>query len=148
MADRGRGEIVVDAPIEDVWEVAADLEALPTWAPDVKHAVVLTRDDRGRPETAEFRVGGYGITVSYTLRYTHDHPARLSWTLEHSNELRRMDGEYRFAAADGGGTHVEYLLEVDLRIPVLGMIKRRAERTIIDHALKGLKAEAERDDRT
>lgn len=147
MADRGRGEIVVDAPIEDVYAVAADLEALPRWAPDVKHAEVLSRDDQGRPETAEFRVGGYGITIGYRLRYTHDQPNRLSWTLEHSNELRRMDGEYRFEPTDDGGTHVEYLLEVDLRIPVLGMIKRRAERTIIDHALKGLKAQAERVDR-
>ena len=43
----------------------------------------------------------------------------------------------------GGPTEVTYRLAVDLNIPVLGMLKRRAEKMIIDTALKGLKKRVE-----
>src|SRR5215469_4167359 len=44
---------------------------------------------------------------------------------------------------EGGGTETTYELSVDLRIPMPGMLKRRAEKTIIDTALKGLKERVE-----
>lgn len=144
MADRGQGEIDVDAPIEEVWRVVCDLDAYPSWAADIKGVEVLTSTADGLPETATWRVGGFGLTATYTLRYHHDAPRSQTWELLRSNELRRMDGEYVLEATPDGGTHVRYLLEVDLKIPVLGMVKRRAERMIVDHALRGLKEQVER----
>jgi hypothetical protein len=38
---------------------------------------------------------------------------------------------------------VTFELTVGVRIPVIGMLKRRAEKTIIDTALKGLKLRVE-----
>jgi len=38
---------------------------------------------------------------------------------------------------------VSYELAVGLRMPMPGMLKRRAEKTIIETALKGLKARTE-----
>jgi hypothetical protein len=43
----------------------------------------------------------------------------------------------------GGGTEVTYDLAVGIKVPMIGMLKRRAEKTIIDTALKGLKSRAE-----
>jgi ribosome-associated toxin RatA of RatAB toxin-antitoxin module len=146
VADEGRGDIAIDAPAEDIWAVVCDLEAYPTWAGDIKHVAVLDVDADGRPATAEFRVGGFGVSVAYTIAYSYDPPHTVAWELVRSNELRRMDGEYRFLPADGGTTTVEYRLTVDLKIPVLGMIKRRAEKMIIHHALTGLKARVEEQD--
>ena len=143
MADEGRGETTIDAPVPDVWAVVCDLEAYPSWAGDIKHVAVLDVDDQGRPATAEFRVGGFGVTVAYTLAYDYDPPGLVHWELVRSNELRRMDGEYRFTARPDGGTDVEYRLTVDLKIPVLGLVKRRAEKMIITAALKGLKHRVE-----
>ena len=42
-----------------------------------------------------------------------------------------------------GGTKVTYDLEVDLKIPMIGMLKRKAEKVIIDTALKELKKRVE-----
>jgi hypothetical protein len=36
-----------------------------------------------------------------------------------------------------------YRLAVDVKIPMLGMIKRKAEKVIVDTALKGLKERVE-----
>ena len=43
----------------------------------------------------------------------------------------------------GGGTKVTYNLKVDVSIPMLGMMKRKAEKAIVDTALKGLKKRVE-----
>jgi hypothetical protein len=53
-----------------------------------------------------------------------------------------MDGVYLLSEVDGG-TEVLYRLAVDVKIPMIGMIKRKAEKVIIDRALKGLKARVE-----
>jgi hypothetical protein len=44
---------------------------------------------------------------------------------------------------DGKRTEVTYRLTVDIKIPVLGMFKRKAEKVIIDRALAGLKKRVE-----
>jgi hypothetical protein len=61
--------------------------------------------------------------------------------------MRRLDGEYRFDDRGDGTVEVTYTLTVDLKIPIIGMIKRKAEKTIIGHALDGLRKEAERRNR-
>jgi hypothetical protein len=38
---------------------------------------------------------------------------------------------------------VHYRLAVDVKIPMIGMIKRKAEKVIVDTALKGLKKRVE-----
>jgi hypothetical protein len=53
-----------------------------------------------------------------------------------------MSGGYYLAEATGQTT-VTYELAVEVRVPMPGMLKRRAEKTIIDTALKGLKTRAE-----
>jgi len=42
-----------------------------------------------------------------------------------------------------GRSEVTYRLMVDLEIPVIGSIKRKAEKVIVDTALKGLKKRVE-----
>jgi hypothetical protein len=44
---------------------------------------------------------------------------------------------------DQGHTEVTYHLALDVKIPLLGMIKRKAEKVIIDTALKELKKRVE-----
>ena len=52
------------------------------------------------------------------------------------------DGSYTLAAR-GAGTYVTYRLAVDLTIPMLGMLKRKAEKVIVDTALRELKKRVE-----
>jgi hypothetical protein len=59
--------------------------------------------------------------------------------------LRSLDGSYLLKPAGGNATEVTYRLTVDVKIPMLGMIKRKAEKVIIDRALAGLKKRVESD---
>jgi hypothetical protein len=68
----------------------------------------------------------------------------VHWTLVKSGLLRTLDGAYILTPQAGGArTEVTYQLTVDVKIPMLGMIKRKAEKVIIDRALAGLKKRVE-----
>ena len=53
-----------------------------------------------------------------------------------------MDGSYQLKA-NGAKTTVTYPLTIAINMPMIGMFKRKAEKTIIDSALKGLKKRVE-----
>ena len=57
--------------------------------------------------------------------------------------LKVMDGTYTLSETADGQTEVAYKLAVDVNIPMLGMMKRKAEKVIVDTALKGLKKRVE-----
>ena len=53
MTDHANPRIVVRATPQHCFETVLDGERLPEWAPDIKEAVVLVRDDEGRPAAVE-----------------------------------------------------------------------------------------------
>jgi hypothetical protein len=54
-----------------------------------------------------------------------------------------MNGSYTLTAKAMELTTVTYRLAVDVKVPMLGMLKRKAEKVIIDTALKELKKRVE-----
>ena len=83
------------------------------------------------------------IKDSYTLDYVWAPDGRsVSWTLVKGQIQKAQDGCYALAS-DDEGTTVTYSLAVDLNIPMIGMLRRKAEKVIIDTALKGLKRRVE-----
>ena len=70
----------------------------------------------------------------------------VSWGLVKATVLKAMNGSYTLASR-GAGTDVTYRLAVDLTIPMLGMLKRKAEKVIVDTALRELKKRVARADR-
>ena len=146
MPDRTESTIVIGAPSADVLEVIADFESYPEWTGAVKSAEVLETDDADRPVRARFSLDAGAIRDPYVLDYTWDvdaeGPGALSWTLVESTVLKALDGTYELHPVDGG-TAVRYALAVDLRVPMLGMLRRKAEKVIIDTALNELKKRVE-----
>ncbi|QNF95446.1 SRPBCC family protein [Janibacter sp. YB324] len=147
MADSTRSSTVVDASPGDVLDIIADLEAYPEWAKEIRQVEILTEDGDGWPDTASFSLDAGPIQDTYTLDYTwdvaEDGQGVASWTLVEATMLKAMDGSYTLSATADGGTEVIYELTVDLKVPMLGMLKRKAEKVIVDTALRDLKKRAE-----
>ena len=57
--------------------------------------------------------------------------------------LRALDGAYVLRDLGSGSTEVTYRLALDVSIPLIGMLKRKGEKILIDTALKGLKKRVE-----
>lgn len=144
MADRTESSITIDAAPADVMAVIADFAAYPEWTGAVKEVEIRKLMPDGRAEEVWFYLDAGAIKDRYTLGYTWKGPHELRWNLISAEQiLKAMDGVYRLHDNGDGSTLVTYQLAVDVRIPMLGMIKRKAEKVIIDTALKELKKRVE-----
>jgi carbon monoxide dehydrogenase subunit G len=143
MASSTTSSITVAASRADVMAVITDFASYPEWASGVRSAEVAGHGDDGRASRVRFRLDAGVIKDSYVLSYDWDGDSGVRWDLaEPGSVISALSGGYLLADADGG-TKVTYDLAVDVRIPMLGMLKRRAEKTIIDTALRGLRDRAE-----
>jgi hypothetical protein len=142
MADRTNSSIMMSAPRATVMGVIADFAAYPDWATGVSSAEVIEQGADSRPRRVRFVLNAGPIKDSYVLAYEWDGDAAVRWTLaEPGSMVTEMSGAY-VLADDGPGTKVSYELAVGTRVP-LGLLRRRAEKTIIDTALRGLKTRTE-----
>jgi ribosome-associated toxin RatA of RatAB toxin-antitoxin module len=142
MADQSTQSIVIEAPAADVMTVIADFPAYPEWVAAAKEVEILEAGDDGRARRVHFVLDAGAVKDDFVLDYTWDGDHRVTWTLVKGQMQKRQDGSYTLVETDGR-TEVTYSITVDLSIPMLGMIKRRAEKVILDTALKELKKRVE-----
>ena len=140
MADQTSASIDIDASPAQVMAVIADFEHYPEWVDSMKSAEVLT-SSAGKAETVRMVLDHPLVKDDYVLAYQWQ-PSTVSWHLVEGTLLKAMDGSYVLEQR-GGATTVTYTLAVDLNLPMIGMFRRKAEKTIIDGALKGLKRRVE-----
>jgi ribosome-associated toxin RatA of RatAB toxin-antitoxin module len=144
MADKTSSTMVIEAPASIIMAVIADFGAYPQWASGVRAADILGTGSDGRAERVRFTIDAGVIKDTYVLSYVWDGDASVGWELsERGSAISEMSGAYRLDQADRA-TKVTYELTVGLAIPMIGMLKRRAEKTIIDTALKGLRSRVQR----
>ena len=142
MAEQTTSTIVVNATPKAIMAVIADFEAYPEWADSMRETKVLSTDEAGRPKQVRFKVDAGAISDEYTLNYVWSRN-EVTWTLVQAKMVKGMDGSYVLRDLGDQGTEVTYRLAVDVAIPMIGMLKRKAEKVIIDTALKGLKKRVE-----
>jgi hypothetical protein len=108
----------------------------------MKQADVVEAGADGRAERVHFELDATPIRDSYTLSYDWDGDRSVRWHLVEGKMLKAMEGVYELRPT-GDGTEVTYRLSVEIAIPMIGMLRRKAEKVIIDTALKGLKKRVE-----
>ncbi len=142
MAEQTTSSIIVDATPAQVMAVIADFPAYPEWAQGMKQAEVVKQGPDGRAEQVHFELEAAPIKDSYTLAYDWQGDSAVKWNLVEGRMLKAMEGAYELRPS-GDGTEVTYRLAVEVSIPMIGMLRRKAEKVIIDTALKGLKKRVE-----
>lgn len=118
----GSSTAEIDAPIERVWELVADVESAPSWQGGLKAVHALERDDEGRATLCESETDGKVRTIKTTVRFSYDPPTRLSWA-QVKGELKSLDGNWSLDDLGGGRTRATYSLDVELG-RMLGMMIR------------------------
>ncbi|MGB2921952.1 MAG: SRPBCC family protein [Mycobacterium sp.] len=145
MADKTAQTIFIDADPSTVMDVIADIGSYPDWVAEYKEAEVLEADEAGCPKVARLVLDAAVLKDTMVLAYQW--PAdrgSVTWSLVSSTLLKSLEGAYRLVPK-GSGTDVTYELAVDLIIPMIGLLKRKAERRLTDTALKDLKKRVEAD---
>jgi ribosome-associated toxin RatA of RatAB toxin-antitoxin module len=137
-------QMLIRATPRQCLDVLLDFEEYPEWAADIKAVTVDKRDEEGRAEQVTFRAAAFGRSTSYTLLYDYSEwPDELSWIQTAGDLTKRLDGSYQLLSAGEDGTEIIYRLTVELKVPLPGFVKRRAEGRIMGTALRELKARVE-----
>ncbi|MQA27818.1 MAG: cyclase [Micromonosporaceae bacterium] len=145
MTDSSTQSIAIAAPPERVAAVITDFASYPEWVSAVKSAEVVEEYEDGYASQVTFLMDAGVLKDSYTLKYEYaEDLSRIEWRLvEPSQVQKQQEGSYDLEPDGEGGSTVTYTLAVELNMPMLGMFKRKAEKMIMDTALKELKKRVE-----
>jgi ribosome-associated toxin RatA of RatAB toxin-antitoxin module len=141
VTDASTSTIFVAAEPSAVMSVIADFANYPQWVSFLKAVEVIDTDANGRPVTVRFVLDAGVIVDDYTLAYTWLDD-EVSWHLVSGTSIKAMDGSYRLRPSETG-TDVDYALSIDVDVPLLPILKRKAEQVLIDTALRALKTRVE-----
>lgn len=112
----------IDAGVEEVWAVVADVLSAPEWQGGVVGMTPLEHDDEGRATLVETENDIKVRTVKTQVRFAYDPPGRLSWTQE-KGDLKSVEGAWVLEDLGDGRTKATYQLDSDPG-RVLGMLIR------------------------
>jgi uncharacterized membrane protein len=145
MADTSTQSIAIAAPVDRIAAVICDFPRYPEWVSAVKAVDVLEEYEDGYAYRVHFVLDAGVASDQYTLEYEYaDDISRIQWHLSEPSRLQRaQQGSYDIADNGDGTATVTYTLSVELAIAMLGMFKRKAEKMIMDTALKELKRRVE-----
>lgn len=138
--------VEIEAGLERVFEVAAEIEACDEWTPSVLSVEVLEKHPDGLAKLVEMENDAVVKKSRTILRYDYDRPAGISWEQE-EGETKWLRGSWELSALDGERTRAVYSLAADpgrmlgllLRGPVEGKVKEFLTRG----AAEGLKEQVE-----
>jgi ribosome-associated toxin RatA of RatAB toxin-antitoxin module len=144
VAEQATERMVVSATPQRCFEVSSDIGAYPEWAADIKQVTIDEQDEEGHPTLVTFRAAAFGRSTNYTLAYDYSEaPEVLAWVQTQGDITSKLDGRYVFAPSGDHATEVTYHLEVEMKVPLPGFIKMRAQSRIMSIALRELKARVE-----
>lgn len=142
----GSSSVVIEAPVERLWELVTDPEGTVAWQDSLKRAEVLERDGEGNATLVRTHVDAVAREVELVLRFSWDEPEELRWRRE-SGDVKDVVGSWRFEQLGEGRTRATYSLDLDPG-RVLGMLARgplldQLRRHLTKQPPQGLKRVAE-----
>lgn len=122
MAIEGKASAEIEAPIEEVFAVAADVEGSPRWQPEIRSVEVLERNSDDHQVLVAIDTDAKVRTLSSTMRFGYDDPSGISWE-QTDGDLKSVKGSWEFEDLGDDRTRATYWMEVDLG-RMLGMVIR------------------------
>ncbi len=136
--------IIINSDADKIMAVISDFEGYPKWVSAARDVVVEEVGADGKAQRVRFVLDAGVLKDTYILDYEWAADGNaVSWHLVSSDLQRGQRGKYTLAQQVPGSTKVTYDLMVDLKVPLIGALKRRAEKAITDAALNELKKRVE-----
>jgi uncharacterized membrane protein len=133
----GSASIEIEAPIDEVYTAAADIEGSPRWQPEIKVAECVERDGDGNQVLVHMETDAKVRQLGSDIRFSYERPDRISWVQE-DGDLKSVEGSWEFEDIGGERTRVVYSLQVDLgrtlglliRGPLVGVLRSQLVNTM------------------
>jgi uncharacterized membrane protein len=138
--------VEIDAPLADVWAVAADVPASPAWQPALQTVETLETDDEGRATLVETTSDAKVKTTRQRLRFAYDEPDGMTWEQE-KGDVKSLEGSWTFTDLGEGRTEATFALAIDpgrmLGMLVRGPAEDKVKTFLTKGAAEGLKEHVE-----
>jgi len=126
----GSASIEIEASIDAVYAVAADVETSPRWQPEIKVAECVERDGNGNQTLVHMETDAKVRRLGSEIRFSYEEPGRISWVQE-DGDLKAVEGSWKLEDLGDERTRVTYWLKVDLgrtlglliRGPLVGVLR-------------------------
>jgi coenzyme Q-binding protein COQ10 len=144
--------ISIGAPIELVYDIAMDVEAFPSFMPDVESVEITEKTDPidGKIRTVTKWVGlvpEFKLKVRWIEEDNWDKDSRTCTFKQLSGDYQVYEGTWAFTENDGNSTQFVSTLTYELEIPLIGpLLKRIVAKKMqdnIDRVLSAIKGRAE-----
>jgi ribosome-associated toxin RatA of RatAB toxin-antitoxin module len=132
--------IVIDAPIEKVFDIIVDYEKYPEFLPEMRSAQVHSRTDGIAEVTFELEII---MRLGYTLRLVEERPHQVSWTLKAAKMMSANNGGWKLEAMGPSSTRATYGLEIKLRGLIPKSVSTRLTGVTLPNTLQRFKERAE-----
>lgn len=143
---KGSKTVEIDAPLQEVFDVAADIAGAPRWQEAMDSVEVLETDGEGRPSLVETTADAGVQKVKVTLRFTYDEPTAIRWERT-KGDLKTMHGSWTLEELGADRTRATYEMDGDpgrmLGMLIRGPVEQRLRVKLIDEAAEGLKKDIE-----
>ena len=142
----GDSTVEIDAPLDQVYAIAADLDTAPEWQGSLKEVDVLERDGEGRATLVDTHNDAKVRSVKTRVAFSYPSQTRMEWE-QVKGELKSLRGWWDFEDLGDGRTRATYALEVDpgrmLGMLLRGPVEGKVRDFLLGGAAQGLKDYAE-----
>ena len=142
----GSASTEIDAPIDAVWALVADVESAPAWQRGLDSSEVLDRDGEGRATRCATVTDAKVKLFRARVSFEYAPPTTLSWTQE-QGDLKSMTGSWELEDLGDGRTRATYELRADpgalLSRFLKGALEEKMRAVLIEGRPAELKARAE-----
>ncbi len=132
--------IVINAPIEKVFDVITQYERYPEFLPEVKETRTVNR--KGNTVDVHYKVDVMK-TVRYSIRVVEERPNRMSWSFIEGEMMKDNKGSWVLEAEGEGKTRATYTVEMALGALVPKAIVNALVETSLPKMLDAFKRRAE-----
>ncbi|MEI2702852.1 MAG: SRPBCC family protein [Baekduia sp.] len=145
-AIKGQRSVEIDAPIERVFEIAADVPGAVEWQGSLQSVDVVSTDDQGRAVEVDTVNHTAVKSVKGRMRFSYDEPTAIQWE-QLNGDAKAVNGSWAFEDLGDGRTRATYALAVDpgrmLGLLIRGPVEGQVKNALLGDASEGLKRTAE-----
>jgi coenzyme Q-binding protein COQ10 len=139
-------EVIVDAPIERLYDVIVDYARYPEFVPGIRGCKVVSTDPEKR---VEYELDLGVKRLRYTLRHVEERPRKVTWSLVSGEMMKVSNGSWELTS-EGEKTRARYSVEVRIAKPplvpqiVIDKMSDELNKVALPRNLAAFKARAER----
>lgn len=142
----GDRSVEIDAPIQHVFAIAADLDHAPAWQGSLRDVSVTRTDSAGRAAEADMVNDAKVAQLKSRMAFSYDEPRSMRWH-QLKGDVKDVEGSWRFEELGEGRTRATYALSVDpgrvIGMLLRGPVAEQVKNLLLSGAAEGLKRKSE-----